>query len=259
MENATNSLALISFSMWDAVTSQTYQNVDMSLDISVSALYFICNRPTVAALMCFGNDIFFPPTPATTESMPGAAGAVTAAPPQDVTVTPETVSRTDTAETELATATEGGARSTSDGAGRAPRNRPSHDAPVALSGGNQRTLFKLGLIVSKLELQLGYEGYSVTPLLQCNVTDFDMHVDVHPKTLLLTAELGNAQVEDVAMPIESPYRQICGLRNDVATSLISTQFRYAPVLCACCYGPDHVRAPVILLLYLLMESVSSIY
>lgn len=232
VENATNSLALISFSMWDAATSQTYQNVDMSLDIEVAALYFLCNRPTVAALMCFGNDIIFPPPPDTTSSS-GAAPACTAAtePSPDTPVAPEgpeTVSCAGEIDAEASPVTDPG------GVDRGPRHRSSHDTPVALSGGDLRTLFKLRLVVSKLELQMGYEGYSVTPLLQCNVTDFDMSVDVHPETLLLTAELGNAQVEDVCMPVGSPYRQICGLRTDVATSLISTQFRWASLCCATC-------------------------
>lgn len=229
VENATNSLAFISFSMWDAATSQTYQNVDMSLDIEVAALYFLCNRPTVAALMCFGNDIIIPP-PLEPTSLSGAATvrAPTIEASADASVAPEgpeIVSCTGEMQPEASTAVECGVGGTSDSTSRVTRNRPSHDTPVALSGGNLRTLFKLRLVVSKLELQMGYEGFSVTPLLQCNVTDFDMSVDVHPETLLLTAELGNAQVEDVAMPIGSPYRQICGLRTDVATSLISTQFR----------------------------------
>lgn len=219
VENATNSLALISFCMWDAATSQNYQNVDMSLDISVSALYFLCNRPTVAALMCFGHDIIFPEPPPAPGSSPGAAGASPSATAQD---TPNPAIPSPTASHVEGVAAE---MSSGDATGRSTRARTSHDAHVARSGGNQRTVFKLGLVVSKLELQLGYEGYSVTPLLQCNVTDFDMSVDVHPETLLLTAELGNAQVEDLALPIENPYRRICGLRNDEATSLISIQFR----------------------------------
>jgi hypothetical protein len=90
-----------------------------------------------------------------------------------------------------------------------------------------RTVFKLGVAISKLELNLGYEGYSVVPLLKCNVEDFDMNVDVHPETLLLTAELGNAQVEDLGLDVDNPYRRICGLRVDQDTSLISMQFRCA--------------------------------
>jgi hypothetical protein len=100
-------------------------------------------------------------------------------------------------------------------AGEAPRR----------SGGSERTVFKLGLRVSKLELVLEYEGFSVIPHAQCRVSDYDMVVRVQPESMLVTAELGNAQVEDCALPEGSPYRQICGLRTDTTTSLISMQFQ----------------------------------
>ena len=59
MDNTHGCLVTIAFQMWDAATAATYANVDMSLDISVASLYFTCNRPTVAALMCFAQDIEF--------------------------------------------------------------------------------------------------------------------------------------------------------------------------------------------------------
>jgi hypothetical protein len=223
MERTTDSLAVISFSMWDATMCQTYNNVDMSLEISVSALYFLCNRPTVAALMCFGQDIVFPNAPTREKSPANRAEAST--------------------EFDTLGHSASHRRSSMDDAGRSTLLRTSHDTP-ALSGGSKRTIFKLSLVVSKLELQLSYEGFQVTPLLQCNVSDFDMDVNVHPETLLLTAQLGNAQVEDLSLPDNNPYRLICGLRNDMNTSLISTEFRCAcwgAVRCLLHEGPGHCR------------------
>ena len=101
------------------------------------------------------------------------------------------------------------------------------DTP-ARAGGATRTLIRFGLRVQKLELQLQYEGFAVVPLLQAGVRDYDMLVHVHPESMLLTATLGNVQVEDCRLDEASPYRQICGLRADTDTSLVNMEFR-----CAC--------------------------
>lgn len=196
----------------------------MSLDVSVSALYFLCNRPTVAALMCFAQDIVYPvvTTANTAEDMGEAAS------PRAVTADENEMLKTPT-------------RAATANSGSLPQLSPSAacDTP-ARSGGEARTVFKLRLAVSKLELQLGFEGYSVTPLLQCNVSDFDMHVDVHPETLLLKANLGNVQVEDHMLPIENPYRQSCGLRNDACESLITMEFKCGSYA-LCSIGADIPR------------------
>lgn len=196
--------------MWDAATSPSYDNVDMSLDVSVSALYFLCNRPTIAALMCFAQDIIYPDAPSTT-----AAQGDIAEPDTPRGVSPE---HSDMLKTPTCAATTD--------SNALPHLSPNtaQDTP-ARSGGESRTIFKLGVAVAKLELQLGFEGYNVTPLLQCNVTDFDMNIDVHPETLLLKSNLGNVQVEDLTLAVDSPYRQSCGLRNDACESLITTEFR----------------------------------
>jgi hypothetical protein len=74
VDDPSDCLVSINFCLWDAATSQDYDNVDMSLDVSVLALYFACNRPTIAALMCFGQDIVFEPA-AVASAAPLDAGA----------------------------------------------------------------------------------------------------------------------------------------------------------------------------------------
>lgn len=203
------SLAVISFNMWDAATSPSYEDVDMALDVSVTALYFLCNRPTIAALMCFAQDIVYPDLPS--EAAPGETEDPET--PRDVTAEHSDMLKTPTR-----------AAMTDDSS--LPQLSPNTalDTP-AKSGGESRTVFKLRLAVSKLELQLGFEGFNVAPLLQCNVSDFDMNIDVHPETLLLKANLGNVQVEDHILPVENPYRRSCGLRNDACESLITMEFK----------------------------------
>ena len=73
VEDTEGCLVTIAFQMWDAATAASYDNLDMSLDISVAALYFTCSRPTVAALMCFAQDIEFVETPS--EGVPEAEGS----------------------------------------------------------------------------------------------------------------------------------------------------------------------------------------
>lgn len=195
--------------MWDAATSPSYKNVDMALDVSVSALYFLCNRPTIAALMCFAQDVIYPE--AALEDNAGDSQAVNT--PRAVMAEHSDMLNTPTC-------------ATADDSGAVPQLSPTatRDTP-ARSGGDARTVFKLRLAVSKLALELGYEGFGVTPLLHCNVTDFDMNIDVHPETLLLKAHLGNVEVEDNILPAENPYRQSCGLRNDACESLITMEFK----------------------------------
>eukprot|EP00892_Ulva_mutabilis_P007576 jgi/Ulvmu1/5190/UM021_0207.1 len=209
VDGAAQSLAVICFNMWDAATSPSYENVDMALDVSVSALYFLCNRPTIAALMCFAQDIVYPEYSAAETAGEDFAEAVT---PRGISAENSGVSKTPPR------------AEAKDGALPHLSPNTAQDTP-ARSGGDARTVFKLGLAVSKLELQLGFEGYDVTPLLQCNVTDFNMNIDVHPETLLLRAKLGDVQVVDHNLAVDNPYRQSCGLRNDACESLITTEFR----------------------------------
>lgn len=211
MDGDVHSLAVISFNMWDAATSPSYEDVDMALDVSVTALYFLCNRPTIAALVCFAQDIVYPEVPV--DAVPGEAEDPDT--PQDVVAENSDMLKTP-------------ARAAVTDSGTLPQlcSNPALDTP-ARSGGESRTVFKLRLAVSKLELQLGFEGFNVTPLLQCNVSDFDMNIDVHPETLLLKANLGNVQVEDHILPVQNPYRQSCGLRNDACESLITMEFKCA--------------------------------
>jgi vacuolar protein sorting-associated protein 13A/C len=209
VSEAQDCLVAIKFAMRDAALSRSYDNVDVSLEIEVAALYFSCNRPTVAALMCFGQDIVLA-TPAT---------CATAAPEPS---TPEGVAK------------EGGGKSAEPvptGAEAAPLANHAAKAPQASVlprvGGERRTVFMLSLRVEKLDLQLVYEGSQRLLFAECNVADYDMQVHVHPESLLVTATLGNAQAQDSAVAEDSPYRQVCGLRSDTSKSLIDTEFRCA--------------------------------
>ena len=194
MHDPADCLVSIQFAMRDALTAQSYANEDMSLDVSVASLYFACNRPTVAALMCFGQDIVYasaPPTP------PPAA-------------TPDAHSA------QLSTQLDESA------------GPPAQQgAKLARSGGEKRTVFRLGFCVAKLELQVAYEGYGERPFALCSVSDYDMQVHMHPESMFVTASLGNAQVQDGCLEEGNPYRQVCGLRSDTSASLIHTEFRCA--------------------------------
>lgn len=194
MQDPADCLVSIQFAMRDALTSQSYANEDMSLDVSVASLYFACNRPTVAALMCFGQDIAYD-------------SAAT-------TPTPAAASTPDAHSTQLSASL--------DDAAAAPTQQ---GAKLARSGGEKRTVFKLGFCVSKLELQVAYEGYGERPFALCSVSDYDMQVHMHPESMYVTASLGNAQVQDGCLEEGNPYRQVCGLRSDTSTSLINTEFR----------------------------------
>lgn len=189
----------IKFCMRDKATSADYDNEDMSLDIAVASLHFSCNRPTVAALMAFGSDIQFPAKP---------EAAPTQGPEGDG---PE------------AQAVRGSSNPGLDSLGaRVVGGVPSG------AGDCERTLFRLGFEVAKLELQLEYEGFRTTPLAKACVSNCAMAVSVFQDSMNVTADLGNVEVEDCNLALDSPYRQICGLRQDTDSSLIHMTFTYAP-------------------------------
>jgi vacuolar protein sorting-associated protein 13A/C len=204
VRDAAHCLVAIQFAMRDAALSQSYDNVDMSLDIEVAALYFSCNRPTVAALMCFGQDILTSP-----------AKPADASPKAPEGIVQEACGRS--AESVLS-GFEGSSAAT-------PVSKILQPSALARSGGDGRTVFRLSLRVEKLDLQLVYEGFQRVLFAECNVADYDMQVHVHPESMLVTATLGNAQAEDSALAKDNPYRRVCGLRSDTTKSLIDTEFR----------------------------------
>jgi hypothetical protein len=118
-------------------------------------------------------------------------------------------------------------RTTSNVANTLNAGADAGSAAPTRSGGDKRTVFKLVFSVHKLQLDLLYEGFALTPLAMCSVTDFDLKVDIHPDTLHLASTLGNAQVDDCSLSEDNPYRRACGLRSDTGTSLINLDFRCA--------------------------------
>lgn len=203
-----DALVSIGVNYWDAATSPVYDSTDAALSVAVASLFFSCNRPTVAALMCFAQDLYPPagkqvPDASDVEA-DGVGGTGKSVDSAGVIATPRLTS------------------------GVAAAGLPgATDATPARSGGEARTVFKLNLTVQRLQLDLAYEGFTARPLACASVSDFSLAVAVHPETIFLSAELGNARVEDCALPPESPYRLCCGLRADTTDSLIRTEFRCA--------------------------------
>lgn len=204
-------VALISFKLRQPGTPE-YEDCDAQMEVSLDSIYFYCNRPTLAALISFGLDIYgsyltvFPPPlldAAEQEQQEGEDG-------------------------EVVESAEGfGIQSRTgddDGTLSSTTNTPSFPAAAAAIM-ERRRVFSLRLSLGSLHAMLNYEGSQCTTLGRACVQDFDFLLDVHPDTSYhIKSSLGNIQAFNGSLEEGHPYHQICGLRPGSATSLVSFQF-----------------------------------
>ncbi|MEW5298732.1 MAG: hypothetical protein WDW36_001820 [Sanguina aurantia] len=207
----------------NSTTSSRYAGVDTELRVKLAALHFTARRPTVACLMTLGGDMatIFAASPLAQAKAPLAS-------PETTTTQPSQPHTTGTTLPYNATT---GPPSAAAGAGGGP--------VVVRSGGADRTLVRLHLEMSALELDLEYEDNSQAstpasllpsddppaPLLSTSVSNFSFTLNMHPATMDVNASLGDCVARHGALGPGNPYVTIASLRPGTSGSVITLQFR----------------------------------
>ncbi|KAL4443584.1 hypothetical protein ABPG75_011321 [Micractinium tetrahymenae] len=217
--------------------SPEYEGVDTSLDVSLSSLYFYCNRPTVAALITLGVDIgavasaaFAGPEPA-----PAGAGGSAEEPKGEEAQAP--CKAEGEQEGAGAVAAVAGVASQAAALGAGFEEAVDQAQLLGGAGGGDRSMFRLTASLGTLQVLLNYEGAGCHTLSQASVDRFSFELDVRPDTSMrIRSTLGNVQAVDCTLPEGHPYRQACGLREGSSTSLVSLEF---------CSFPPSYRHPAV--------------
>ncbi|KAK9827173.1 hypothetical protein WJX74_009221 [Apatococcus lobatus] len=180
---------VLEFESWKP-DSPEYSGLDAQLQTRLTSLLFFCNRPTVAALMCFGTDLG--------EALKAGQLAKAPAPSQPRQLeSQESVSDFSSLEE--------------------PGN-------LVKSGGEERTVMRVIAAIEKLEVTLQYEGVDTPPLALASMEDISVSLNVHPSTLALKGSLGNLRATDTTLPEGHPYQHICTIRKGAESSLIELEF-----------------------------------
>ncbi|KAL4858517.1 Vacuolar protein sorting-associated protein 13C [Chlorella vulgaris] len=219
-------LAEFTFKMRQPGSSE-YEGVDTSLDVSLSSLYFYCNRPTVAALITMGLDVSAAASSDTLEEPgteaglgAGEAGEAGEASGDAESEVPTQVSPEIPGAAAVASAVVEGVMA---GLGV----EEAGQLLGALEG--DRSMFRLTACLGTLQVLLNYEGSACATLSQASVDDFTFSLDVKPDTSMhIKSTLGNVRAVDCTLPVDHPYHLACGLRSGSSTSLVSLNFSSFP-------------------------------
>ncbi|KAK9858457.1 hypothetical protein WJX84_002370 [Apatococcus fuscideae] len=179
---------VLEFKSWKP-DSPEYAGLDAELQTRLTTLLFFCNRPTVAALMCFGDDL--------------TAALKAGQPAQPAPARPRQLESQESI-SDLSSLENAG--------------------DLVKSGGEERTLMRVIVAIEKLEATLQYEGTDTPPMALASVEDLSVSLNVHPSTLQLQGSLGNLCATDTTLPEGHPYRDICTIRKGAESSLIELEF-----------------------------------
>eukprot|EP00210_Caulerpa_lentillifera_P006209 g5933.t1 len=87
-----------------------------------------------------------------------------------------------------------------------------------------RVLFRLKMTASNTYLALEYEDLN-RKLATAKFQDFEFNVDIGAQDFEITSTLGNVLIYDETLPRYHSLRQICGLKSETSSSLISATFQ----------------------------------
>eukprot|EP00884_Botryococcus_braunii_P010315 jgi/Botrbrau1/19285/Bobra.0073s0028.1 len=189
-----------------------YTGVDSELRMTLTTLYFFCNRPTIGALIGVGIDTgaaftsspSLPPTPPnTTDPTPRPTGEEEQLPGASLTDQPGPVTSPESVSIPEPLSTAG-----------------VEEGTLVKEGGAERVIFRLNVEVEKLEVVFNYESATAAPLGIAYVERVVFCLGVHPTSIVIDASLGNMKAVDGALPEGHPYRNVIGLRSGASTSLI---------------------------------------
>ncbi|KAK9815130.1 hypothetical protein WJX73_008307 [Symbiochloris irregularis] len=191
---------VMQFDTWKP-SSPDYANVDSELHMQLTKLYFFCNRPTIGALMGLGTDL------GDAFKDPDSAGTPDAS--QEQIDNAARMERTESMVSEVGY---------------------EADSSLARKGGDERTTFRLSLKVQQLQAALNYEAGDAPALALTSIDDMDLSLDIHPRSMGLSATLGNLRAQDGTLEEDHPYRNVCGVRQDASASLVKLRFDMFPPL-----------------------------
>ncbi|KAJ8767440.1 hypothetical protein K2173_017484 [Erythroxylum novogranatense] len=165
-------------------SSPHYDGIDMQMSICMSKLEFLCNRPTIVALMGFGFDLS---SASSTESS--------------------------SSKTEI-----------SDDNSLSIRQRTEDSGHIKglLGYGKSRVVFYFSMNVDSVTVFLNKEDDSQLAMLVQE--SFILDLKVHPSSLSVEGTLGNFRLCDMSLGADHCWSWLCDLRNPGLESLINFKF-----------------------------------